>query len=186
MDFFISYHPADKEKADWIGWQLEEARYTVWTPDWDIQAGNTEILAIDQALMDAAQAETERRVILVLSPHFEGRSIQENVWTTIIAHDPDGAKGVLIPVIVLPNPHIPNSLHSFRAIDLSGCKDEAKAVSLLLAGIRLERHKPDRKPRFWGSGEMPKYWGETELDASKDDKPSPREAIVPEKKTAGP
>ncbi|MFZ4702245.1 MAG: hypothetical protein ACOYMG_19560, partial [Candidatus Methylumidiphilus sp.] len=100
----------------------------------------------------------------------------------IIAQDTDGAKGLLIPIIVLPNPQIPKLLQSFRGIDLSGCKDESEAIRLLLDGVSLERHKPNRKPPYWGSGEKPIFWGEAESDGAEGNKPSQRQATSPPKK----
>jgi len=35
-NFFISYNQADRRWAEWVGWQLEEQRYTVFLQDWDL------------------------------------------------------------------------------------------------------------------------------------------------------
>jgi hypothetical protein len=38
-DFFISYTQADRAWAEWIAWQLEEARYTTVLQAWDFAPG---------------------------------------------------------------------------------------------------------------------------------------------------
>jgi len=186
IDFFISYNKADKKKADWIGWQLEAADYKVWTPDWDIHTGNNEIIEIDKALRDAEGSNTERRVILILSPNFRGETVQENVWTSVSARDANGSKGLLVPIIVLPNPHIPSQLQSIKRIDLSACKDEGEAVSILLKGVSLARHKPNGKPPFFGN-DKPSFWGEAGSIESSAGNPRQREVVhVIEKKPPPP
>jgi hypothetical protein len=38
-DFFVSYNRADRDWAEWIAWQLEEAGYSVVIQDWDFRPG---------------------------------------------------------------------------------------------------------------------------------------------------
>ncbi len=40
-DFFISYTHADKKWAEWIAWQLEDARYSVMLQSWQFQPGQS-------------------------------------------------------------------------------------------------------------------------------------------------
>ena len=181
IDFFISYNELDKNKAAWIGITLEENDYNVWLPDWDIHAGNNEILSINKALADAIKSNIKRRVILVLSPNFKGENVQENMWASVIAHDPDGAKGLLIPVIVRPNPRIPSLLHDIKPIDLSVCKDEVERANLLLEGVSLTRHKPNHKPNW--NDDKSSLWSDVELAGLKHDQSSQRKVNISEKKT---
>ena len=44
-DFFISYNKADRAWAEWIGWKLEEAGYTVILQAWDFPAGSNFVIA---------------------------------------------------------------------------------------------------------------------------------------------
>ena len=37
IDFFISYNKADRQWAEWIAWELEEAGYTMVLQDWDFR-----------------------------------------------------------------------------------------------------------------------------------------------------
>ena len=39
-DFFISYNKADRERAEWIASQLDEAGYPVFLQAWDIRPGS--------------------------------------------------------------------------------------------------------------------------------------------------
>ena len=41
-DFFISYNSADRQWAEWIAWQLEEAGYTTVLQAWDFRPGPNE------------------------------------------------------------------------------------------------------------------------------------------------
>lgn len=155
MDFFICHNEADKQWAEWISWQLEQAGYKVWNPDWDILPGQNEILAIDKALDDASAQQTERRMILLLSPNFGGSSYQEVSRTSIQALDPDGSKGLLIPVKISDkvNGHIISG--AVRTIDLYLYSDERQALDCLLRGIGKQRGKSLKAPFFPGQVQMP-------------------------------
>jgi TIR domain-containing protein len=39
-DFFISHAPEDLGWARWVGWQLEDAGFSVYLPDWNAQPGS--------------------------------------------------------------------------------------------------------------------------------------------------
>ncbi len=36
-DFFISYVDVDCQWAQWIAWQLEDAKYSVYLQEWDLR-----------------------------------------------------------------------------------------------------------------------------------------------------
>jgi hypothetical protein len=152
MDFFICYNKADKGWADWISWRLEEANYQIFYPEWDIHAGNNEVIEIHRALA-GTQEEAVRRVILVISPNFSGQSTQEIVWTSLHQADPEGTKGLLIPVIVKPAQAFFSIFNSYKSIDLSQIDDENTAVKCLLNGISGKRQKPLLKPSFPNAGQ---------------------------------
>jgi len=63
-DFFISYNGADQRWAEWIGWQLEEAAYSVILQAWDFLPGSNFVVQMDRALTLAP------RMIAVLSPQY--------------------------------------------------------------------------------------------------------------------
>ncbi len=61
-DFFISYNKADRQWAEWLAWQLEEAGYTVVLQAWDFRPGSNFVLEMQRAAVEA------ERTIAVLSP----------------------------------------------------------------------------------------------------------------------
>jgi hypothetical protein len=64
-NFFISYTGKDAGWAEWIGWQLEDAGFTVTVQAWDSRPGNDFVVWMDQAVRDAD------RILVVLSPDYE-------------------------------------------------------------------------------------------------------------------
>jgi hypothetical protein len=68
-DFFISYNKADRQWAEWIAWQLEEAEYSIIIQDWDFRPGGNFILEMHQAAIES------ERTIAVLSPEFMNSSL---------------------------------------------------------------------------------------------------------------
>ena len=63
-DFFISYTKVDRTWAEWIAWQLEEAKYSVVIQAWDFRPGSNFVQSMQQA---APEAE---RTIAVFSPDY--------------------------------------------------------------------------------------------------------------------
>lgn len=61
-DFFISYNRADTNWAEWIAWQLEEAKYSTILQAWDFRPGSNFVLDMQKA------AENALRTVMVLSP----------------------------------------------------------------------------------------------------------------------
>lgn len=61
-DFFIIYNRADQTWAEWVGWQLEAAGYTVFIQAWDFRPGHNFALEMDRA------ATLAERTVPVLSP----------------------------------------------------------------------------------------------------------------------
>ncbi len=52
-DFFISYNSADKAWAEWIAWQLEEAKFTTIIRSWDFRPGSHLVQEMDRAAQEA-------------------------------------------------------------------------------------------------------------------------------------
>lgn len=98
MDFFICHNQADNKWRDWIYWQLREAGANTFVPDWDIDYGDNEILAIQRALTDAAENNRERKVIVILSKNFRTENASQSIWTTVFADDPESIKRNIILV----------------------------------------------------------------------------------------
>jgi tetratricopeptide (TPR) repeat protein len=141
-DFFISYNSADRQWAEWIAWQLEEAGYTTVLQAWDFRPGSNFVLEMQRA---AAEAE---RTIAVLSPDYLSARFTHPEWTAAFAQDPMGDKGTLLPVRVREC-DLKGLLPQIIYVDLVGL-DEDEARGALLAGVRRERAKPTAPPGFPG------------------------------------
>ena len=155
MDFFISYNKADREWAEWIAWQLEEAGYSTNVQAWDFRPGSNFVLEMQRA---ASEAE---RTIAVLSPDYLEAKFTQPEWAAAFAKDPTGAAGILLPVRVRKC-DLEGLLPQIVYIDLVGLV-EVGAREKLLTGVRRGRAKPSTKPGFPGSGraarEAPRFPG---------------------------
>ena len=141
-DFFISYNSADRQWAEWIAWQLEEAGYTTVLQAWDFRPGSSFVIDMQRA---ATEAE---RTIAVLSPDYLGALYTQPEWAAAFVQDPTGEKGTLLPVRVRecnPKGLLPQIIY----IDLVGL-DEVSAWGELLDGVSRERAKPTAPPGFPG------------------------------------
>ncbi len=127
MDFFIAYHAADRDWADWIAAQLTAAGYSVELQSWDYWANSNLVLE-----MFAVSAIAEATIAL-LSPEFLAENLQRPEWAAAYAQDPEAAKGILIPVKVRPC-DTAAQLPATPCLDLTGLAAEA-AGELLLAAI---------------------------------------------------
>jgi hypothetical protein len=137
-DFFVSYNGADRQWAEWIAWQLEEAGFTTVLQDWDF-SGNW-ILAMDQAMKETAHT------IAVLSPNYLKALYTKPEWADAIRRDPTGSQNLLIPIQV-ERCELTGILANIVYVDLLGL-DEPKARERLLARARNERGKPGMPPLF--------------------------------------
>ena len=127
MDYFIAYHAADRDWADWIAAQLTAAGYSVELQSWDYWANSNLVLE-----MFAVSAIAEATIAL-LSPEFLAENLQRPEWAAAYAQDPYAAKGILIPVKVHPC-DTDAQLPATPCLDLTGLAAEA-AAELLLAAI---------------------------------------------------
>ncbi len=141
--FFVSYADEDKDWAEWIAWQLEEARHRTTLQAWDFRPGMDFVSAMRRA---ASEAE---RTIAVVSSDYLGSDFGAAEWQDAFAQDPRGERGLLIPVRVRdsePPPYLRNIIR----ISLVGL-DENAARDKLLAGLDLSRAKPTTRPHYPGS-----------------------------------
>ncbi|HII06093.1 MAG TPA: TIR domain-containing protein, partial [Methanotrichaceae archaeon] len=142
-DFFISYNSADESWAEWIAWQLEEAKYTTILQAWDFRPGHNFVLEMDKASKEA------ERTIIVLSPDFLSSSFTPSEWAVAFKKDPTGEKGLIVPVRVRKC-ELDGLLSTISRIDLIGF-DEEPAKQTLLDGVKFERATPTMPPGFPGS-----------------------------------
>ena len=141
-DFFISYTGADTAWAEWIGYVLEEAGFSVVIQAWDFRPGNNFVLAMQKA---ASEAD---RTIMVLSPDYLKSQFASPEWAAAFAQDPQGLERRLVPVQVRPcEPKgLMTSIVQIRIAD----QDEATAHRTLLDGLAQKRAKPSKRPAFPG------------------------------------
>jgi tetratricopeptide (TPR) repeat protein len=140
-NFFISYNQADRQWAEWIAWQLEEAKYTTELQAWDFHPGFNFIQKMHEAV---EKADT---VIAVISPDFFDSKYTTSEWTSAFVQDK------LLPVRVID--FRPEGLFGPIAyLDLVGL-NEKDAKAALLAGVMGERAKPRIQPIFPGDRSVP-------------------------------
>jgi hypothetical protein len=139
-NFFISYNKADRNWAEWIAWELEEAGYSTIIQEWHFKAGTNPMLNIQRGI------EESERVIAVLSPDYLISRFTEFEWTAAIA------KGSLLPIRVREC-ELKGLWLVVVYIDLVGL-DEASARKALLDGVRLGVN-PKTPPAFPGMERRP-------------------------------
>lgn len=142
IDFFISYTTADREWAEWIAWQLEDAGYKCRIQAWDFIPGSNFVQEMDQG--------TEaQRILLVLSPDYFNSRFTKPEWQAAFAQDPTGEKRKILAVKVREC-HPEGLLRQVVWIDLTGLGYQ-EAKNILLNGAKGERLKPLIAPPFPGA-----------------------------------
>ena len=133
-DFFISYTGSDRQWAEWIAWQLEEAGYTLFVQAWDFRPGSNFVAEMDRA------AKCAERTLLVLSSAYLDSDYAFAEWAAAFRQDPRGTRRQLLPVRIEPC-RVDGLLGPVVYIDLVSL-DEAQARERLLAGVQEGRAKP--------------------------------------------
>ena len=141
-DFFISYTGLDRERAEWIAWQLKEAGYSVVLQAWDFRPGDNFILKMHEASKEA------ERTIAVLSPDYLKSTFTQPEWAAALHDDPLGIVGKLLPIHAREcRKELGGLLGPIVYIDLVGMdKDEARLR--LLDGVKRGRQVPKTPPPF--------------------------------------
>ncbi len=137
-DFFISYTGADRQWAEWIALELEEAGYHTIIQAWDFRPGSNFLAEMDNA------AKVADRTIAVLSPKYFESNYTFIEWAAALRSDPKGKQRKLLPIRV-QHCDVEGLLGPVVSINLVGL-DEQAARERLLEGIRRERNKPDSVP----------------------------------------
>ena len=92
--FFISSDIADRLWAQWIAWQLIDAKYSTVLPEWHFLPGSNSILETQKALRDL------KHIIIVLSPDYLKILSTEPIWAAALFQDSSGQERKLLPVLV--------------------------------------------------------------------------------------
>lgn len=137
-DFFISYTSADRNWAEWIAWQLEDAGYSTIIQAWDFGPGENFVLAMQKAATEAA------RTIAVLSPDYLQSQFAAPEWAAAFAQDPTGESSLLVPIRVR-KVTLTGLLRPIVYIDLVDCGEE-EAKTKLLNGLKKERISISKPP----------------------------------------
>jgi hypothetical protein len=152
-DFFISYTAVDRNWAEWIAWQLEDAGYRVMVQAWDFVPGSNWAVRMQEGVLGA------RRTIALLSEAYLRSVYGQAQWQAARAADPLGFERKLVP-IRLEDCTRPGLLGTIVSIDLFGYSANA-ARHRLLNGIGAAddgRAKPATAPGF-PSPPQPAYPG---------------------------
>jgi hypothetical protein len=144
LDFFISYTSVDRNWAEWIAWQLEDAGYKCHVQAWDFISGSNFVQEMDQGTK-------AQRTLLVLSPDYFNSGFTQPEWQAAFAQDPTGEKRKILAVKVREC-HPEGLIGQVVWIDLTGLGyQEAKYA--LLNGAKGERLKPLIAPLFPGAAQ---------------------------------
>ncbi|MCX6673443.1 MAG: FxSxx-COOH system tetratricopeptide repeat protein [Methanothrix sp.] len=139
-DFFISYNKADRQWAEWIAWQLEEAGHSVVIQCWDFLPGCNFVLEMHEA------AKAAERTIGVLSPNFLASMFAQQEFAAALVRDPTGEKRKLL-LIRVQDCQPDGLLAAINYLDLVGL-DEDAARKKILAVAGGKRLKPSSQPGF--------------------------------------
>ncbi len=139
LDFFISYTSVDRNWAEWIAWQLEDAGYKCHIQAWDFISGSNFVQDMDQGTK-------AQRTLLVLSPDYFNSGFTQPEWQAAFAQDPTGEKRKILAVKVREC-HPEGLLGQVVWIDLTGL-GYWEAKHALLNGAKGERLKPLIAPPF--------------------------------------
>ncbi|GIJ62603.1 FxSxx-COOH system tetratricopeptide repeat protein [Virgisporangium aurantiacum] len=144
VDFFISYAGADRTWAEWVGWHLEAAGFTVELDVWDWNAGDNAPRRMSDAVANAGA------MIALFSPDYFGpgrHTLDE--WSAVMAQRP-GDRRRLIPLRIGPvDP--PSLLAPLIWHDLYG-RSEDDARDVLLTAARGAGRRPTAAPPFPAGG----------------------------------
>jgi len=142
LAFFISYTTVDRNWAEWIAWQLEDAGYKCHIQAWDFISGSNFVQEMDQGTK-------AQRTLLVLSPDYLNSSFTKPEWQAAFAQDPIGENRKILAVKVREcQPE--GLLGQVVWIDLTGLGYQ-EAKHALLNGAKGERLKPIIAPPFPGA-----------------------------------
>lgn len=129
-DFFISFSKVDRDWAEWIATQLEQAGYSTVFQAWDFQPGANFIQEMDKSRQEA------KHIMPLLSPDYLNSYYTRPEWAVAFRDDPKGEQRLLVPVRVRPC-EVTGLLQPISFIDLVGL-DEPEASMRLLESLAHE------------------------------------------------
>ena len=138
--FFVSYADADRGWAEWIAWELENAKHEVLIQAWDFGPGLHFVGMMNRAF------DGGRRTVAVLSAAYLESAFTTEEWQAAWAANPDGQERLLL-VARVEDCDPPPLLRQVVYVDLFGV-DKEVARERLLDAITLRRRKPAEEPAF--------------------------------------
>ncbi|MGM1059632.1 FxSxx-COOH system tetratricopeptide repeat protein [Saccharothrix sp. Mg75] len=144
-DFFVSYTQDDRQWAEWIAWELEEAGHRVLIQAWDIVPGSNWVATMQEGVQKA------ERTIAVLSTAYASSTYGAAEWQTAWRDAPLGENRKLLVLRVqdCDRPGLLGSVVSEDLFDLPA--DEARDRLLRVVKGAVEgRLKPATAPGFPG------------------------------------
>jgi hypothetical protein len=140
-DFFISHAGRDTGWAEWLGWQLQEAGWTVELDVWDWAPGQDFV-----ARMSAALERADRLLAVCTEAYFASAFGGAELRAAFAQHA--AAEGRIVPVLVEPVT-LPALYATLIPLDLTGL-DETTAAARLRT--RLAGGRPTSAPPFPRAG----------------------------------
>lgn len=151
QQLFVSYAGPDREWAEWVGWQLEQAGHRVELDRWDWSAGEDFVQKMAHAL-DAADAV----VALFSKNYFDSKQWTELEWSASVA-----SRKQLVPVAIesLAKDDIPTLLAGVIHENLHGLDEHKATAALLSTSLPLrspvesacQRRRPTSRHLSWES-----------------------------------
>src|SRR3954447_26216463 len=129
-DFFISHAGRDTGWAEWLGWQLQQAGYTVELDVWDWAPGEDFV-----ARMEAALESADRRLAVCTEAYFASAFGGAELRAAFVRQAK--AEGRIVPVLVEPVT-LPPLYAPLIPLALTGLEESAAAARLRprVAGVR--------------------------------------------------
>lgn len=146
-DIFISYAAVDREWAEWIAWQVEDAGYQVLLQAWDFVPGSHWTTRMGEGTTNTG------RTLAILSSAYLESVYGRAEWEAAYRADPQGLRRKLIPIRVEECDR-PGLLGGIVSIDVFDCAEDVARRRLLDAILEAEagRAKPATPPGFPGRG----------------------------------
>jgi energy-coupling factor transporter ATP-binding protein EcfA2 len=143
VKIFISYTSSDKEWAQWIGWELQQAGHEPFIYDSEIGAGDNIAGWMEQRFKQAD------RLIGVFSDLYCKSAFSQSERWAAYWKDPRGRDGFFVPIEVRRVSEWPAMVDSLKRLSLVDL-DESEASRRLIAFLQ-SAHSPTEKPTFPGN-----------------------------------
>jgi hypothetical protein len=142
VKIFVSYTSSDREWAQWIGWQLQQADHEPFVHDWEIGAGENIAGWMEQRFKQA-----DRLIGVFSDDYCEAAFSQSERWAAYWK-DPRGRSGFFVPIEVRRVSAWPAMVDPLKRLSLVDL-DEPEASKRLIAFLQPVQ-SPTEKPVFPG------------------------------------